>query len=454
MMTATQVRPRVSLTGWGATARSTSRVRGPLGLEQLQELVASRPPGGVLARGSGLSYGDAALNADGDVVSPVTSASVVLDAACATVSASASATFGAILAKVVPAGFVLPVLPGTRHVTVGGAIAADVHGKNHRRDGSISAWIERIELVDGTGQLRSITWTDDADALQATVGGMGLTGIIVSATLRLRRIETAGMHMVSMRAGSLCELLSRLESAPAQYSVAWVDATARGNSLGRGVVDYAEHATCGQLEAGPASRLACSAYGPGRSRRAPAPPVSLITPVSARAFNTAWYWRAPRGQEELVDLRTYFHRLDAIDGWNKAAGPDGIIQYQFVVPDRSEHLIEEVLDSVRRNGCAPFLGTLKRFGPATGGELSFPLPGWCLAIDMPASRPQTALLLQALDLRVADAGGRVYLAKDSRLGRDAFDAMYGPLDSWRAVRARLDPDGVFRSDLGRRVGLC
>ncbi len=310
--------------------------------------------------------------------------------------------------------------------------------------------------MDGTGELRWLSPAADPEGLRATIGGMGLTGIIVSATVRLQRIETPGIHVISLRAGSLCEVLSRLETAATQYSVAWVDATASGSSLGRGIVELAEHATACQLSAGPAGapgRIG-TGYQPGSSWYVPWPPVSIVTPLTARAFNTAWYRRAPHEQAGLVDLPGYFHRLDAIVGWNKVAGPGGIVRYQFAVPDNAEHLIEEVLDALRRSGCAPFLGTIKRLGPATGGELSFPRPGWCLAVDIPAARPQAAMVLDGLDLRIANAGGRVYLAKDARLGRQAFEAMYGPLESWRAARARLDPYGVFRSDLGRRVGLC
>ncbi len=450
-----QARQSVPLTGWGRTTHSRSTVAGPVGRDQLRKLIASRPDGGVLARGSGLSYGDAAQNGRGYVLCPVTESRIDLDAVRGTATATASTTFGQILTQIVPAGFILPVLPGTRHLTLAGAIAADVHGKNHRRDGSISAWIEQIELMDGTGELRSLSPVSDPVGLRATVGGMGLTGVIVSATLRLQRIETAGMHVISLRVGSLCEVLSRLETAWTQYSVAWVDATASGSSLGRGIVELAEHATASQAaEPSGTPGPTGTEYQPGRSWHAPWLPVSMVTPLTARAFNTAWYRRAPHERLGLVDLTTYFHRLDAVDGWNKVAGPDGIVQYQFAVPDKAEHLIEEVLDALGRGGCAPFLGTIKRFGPATGGELSFPLPGWCLAVDIPAGRPQSAVLLDGLDLRIADAGGRVYLAKDSRLGRHAFDAMYGPLECWRTARARLDPYGVFRSDLGRRVGLC
>jgi decaprenylphospho-beta-D-ribofuranose 2-oxidase len=453
MAMATQTGGGVSLRGWGGTTRSRARVAGPATIAELQELISAQPAGGVLARGSGLSYGDAAQNAGGLVLCPVTPPRVELDLVRQTVTASATATFGQILSQVVPAGFILPVLPGTRFLTAGGAVAADVHGKNHPRDGSLSAWIEQIELVDGAGELRRLTQETDPDGLAATTGGMGLTGVITSVTLRLQRVETSAMRVTSYREASLDGLLSRLGAATTQYAVAWVDATASGARLGRGIVDLADHATAAELSgAGPA--VAGLRYQPGPPRRPWLPPFSLVNPVTAAAFNTLWFRRARPERAGLADLATFFHRLDAVDGWNRAGGSDGIRQYQFVVPDRSVSVLEEVLDAVHRNRCAPFLGTLKRFGPRTGGELSFPSPGWCLAIDLPAGRPQTAVLLDALDLRIADAGGRIYLAKDSRLGRDAFDAMYGPLSGWRAARKRLDPAGLFRSDLGRRVGLC
>jgi decaprenylphospho-beta-D-ribofuranose 2-oxidase len=453
MAMTTQAVRGVSLGGWGGTTRSRARVAGPVTIAELQELIGAQPAGGVLARGSGLSYGDAAQNAGGLVLCPVIPPRVELDVATQTVTASATATFGQILSQVVPAGFVLPVLPGTRFLTAGGAVAADVHGKNHPRDGSLSAWIEQIELVDGTGELRCLSPESDPDGLAATAGGMGLTGVITSVTLRLQRMETATMRVTSCREDNLDGLLGRLRAAATQYAVAWVDATASGSRLGRGIVDLADHATPADLAgAGPAP--AGLGYRAAPPRRAWLPPFSLVNPVTAAAFNTFWFRRARPDRAGLADLATFFHRLDAVDGWNRAGGSDGIRQYQFVVPDRSVSVLEEVLDAVRRNRCAPFLGTLKRFGSRTGGELSFPAPGWCLAIDLPAGRPQTAVLLDALDLRIADAGGRIYLAKDSRLGRDAFDAMYGPLPGWRAARTRLDPAGVFRSDLGRRVGLC
>lgn len=434
------------LTGFGRTGGSRSMLMGPLAAERLQDLIASRPAGGLLARGTGLSYGDAAQNAGGVVLAPVTVSGIEIDREGQTVTATAATTFREILERVVPAGFILPVLPGTAGLTVGGAVAADVHGKNHPHDGSLSAWIEQVELIDGTGELRTLTRQSDPDALRATIGGMGLTGVILAATIRLMGVASDKMAVTSRRVGSLDELLSLLEVADTRYAVAWIDATASGRALGRGVVDLADHATgTGRTDLG---------YRAGPARRAPSLPVSLVMPATARAFNSMWFRRAPAEHARLCDLAAFFHRLDAVDGWNKAVGPDGLLQYQFVVPDKGERLIAEVLQAVQLNGCAPFLGTVKRFGQPSGGELSFCAPGWCLAIDMPAGRPRLKPLLQALDRQVADAGGRIYLAKDARLGRAAFGAMYGDLAGWRAARSRLDPHGVFQSDLGRRVGLC
>jgi len=438
------------LTGWGRTRPSRAVVHGPMGRSALQELVASAPPRGVLGRGAGRSYGDAAQNLDGHVVTPVTRPWVELDAAAATLRASASASFAEVLAEAVPRGLILPVLPGTRHLTMGGAVAADVHGKNQRTDGSIAAWIEEIELVDGSGGVRTLTPDGDPEAFHATVGGMGFTGIILAVKVRMMPVRSAMVQVTSRQLADLDGLLAALDDARDRYSVAWVDTTASGRSLGRGVVDTGDHL------AGPDPLREPDglAYRTRHARRVPAMPFCAVTPLSARCFNSLWFSRAPGDQITVTDLPTFFHRLDAVDGWNRAIGPRGLVQYQFVVPDGGEHVIVRALETVQRHRCAPFLGTLKRFGQASKGLLSFPMPGWSLAIDMPAGRPGLGAALASLDREISAAGGRVYLAKDARLSREAFDRMYGPHAAWRAARARLDPYGVFQSDLGRRLGLC
>ncbi len=183
-------------------------------------------------------------------------------------------------------------------------------------------------------------------------------------------------------------------------------------------------------------------------------PFCPFTPVTAHAFNRLWYRTAPRELSGLVPLHRYFHRLDAVSRWNRAMGPRGFLQYQFVVPLEADKIITEVLTTLRRHHAAPFLGTLKRFGPASGNYLSFPGPGWSLAVDFPAGNRDLRVVLDHLDRRVAELGGRIYLAKDARLRPDTFAAMYRPLGQWRAARERLDPRGVFCSDLGRRLDLC
>jgi decaprenylphospho-beta-D-ribofuranose 2-oxidase len=178
-----------------------------------------------------------------------------------------------------------------------------------------------------------------------------------------------------------------------------------------------------------------------------------VSPASARAFNDLWYRASPAGRTAVTGLGAYFHRLDALRDWNRLLGPRGFIQYQFVVPPDGVKTLAYVIEELQRQQAAAFLGTLKRFGPARGGYLSFPQPGWSLAVDLPAGRPGLRPLLDRLDRRVADVGGRVYLAKDVRLSPAALGAMYGDLDAWHAARAALDPRTVFRSDLGRRLGL-
>ena len=437
------------LTGWGRTSPSRAFVTAPRQVAQLQDIIAAQPARGLLARGAGRSYGDAAQNAGGYVLDPVTPSRIDVNQEAATVRVSASTTFTELLEWLVPHGLLPPVLPGTRHLTVGGAVAADVHGKNQHADGTISAWIDEIDLLDGEGKQRLLTPDSDPQAFRATVGGMGLTGVILGVTLRLLRISSTALQVTTRRLPDLDALLAAMTAATSRYAVAWIDPSGGGRSLGRGVLDTGDHLT----GPGPADTSGL-AYRPGRAPRAPALPFCPFTPVTARAFNGLWYRTAPGELSGLVPLHRYFHRLDAVSQWNRALGPRGFLQYQFVVPLDADKLITEVLTALRRHHAAPFLGTLKRFGPASGNYLSFPGPGWSLAVDFPAGNQGLQVVLDHLDRRVAELGGRIYLAKDARLRPDTFAAMYGQLGRWRAARDRLDPRGVFRSDLGRRLGLC
>ncbi|HEY2277889.1 MAG TPA: FAD-binding oxidoreductase [Streptosporangiaceae bacterium] len=435
------------LTGWGRTAPSRAVVAAPADLTQLQEIIAAQPARGLVARGAGRSYGDAAQNGGGYILHPVTSPHFELDVAAATVRASASTTFTALLEQLVPHGLLLPVLPGTRHLTVGGAVAADVHGKNQHGDGSISAWIDEIDLVDGDSKRRTLL--PGTDGFRATVGGMGLTGVILEVKFRLFRISSTALQVTTRRLPDLDSLLAAMDASSSRYSVAWIDTTASRRSFGRGVLDTGDHLA----QPGPADRDGL-AYRAGRPPLAPELPFCPFTPVTARAFNGLWYRAAARELTGTVSLARYFHRLDAVSQWNRALGPRGFLQYQFMVPQNADTIITEVLTALRRHRGAPFLGTLKRFGPSSENYLSFPGPGWSLAVDLPAGNRRLRTVLDHLDRRVADVGGRVYLAKDARLRPDTFANMYRQIEAWRTARQRLDPRGVFCSDLGRRLGLC
>jgi decaprenylphospho-beta-D-ribofuranose 2-oxidase len=353
---------------------------------------------------------------------------------------------------VVPQGWFVPVTPGTRHVTIGGAIAADVHGKNHHRDGAFCLHVPSLRLLT-PGGLRTIGPDREPDLFWSTAGGMGLTGIVVDATVRLRPIETSRILVDTDRTPDLDSVLALMADTDDRYhySVAWIDLVARGRSLGRSVLTRGEFA--------PADRLpACGdplAFNPRvRLVAPPIVPSSLLNTASIRAFNQAWYHHAPRQRrDELQTIGQFFHPLDSVAGWNRLYGRRGVLQWQPVVPFGAEKVLQGIVEDLSRSGCPSFLTVLKRFGPADRGPLSFPMPGWTLNVDIPAGGEELGPLLDDLDARVADAGGRVYLAKDSRMRPELVPVMYPRLDEWRAIQRAVDPEGVLCSDLARRLRL-
>jgi len=438
------------LSGWGRTAPSLARVRAPRDAAGAAAVLEQADGRGVLARGLGRSYGDAAQNAGGDVLDARGLAAVrAFDPERGELTAGAGASLADLARLVLPRGWALPVVPGTRHVTLGGAIAADIHGKNHHVDGSFSAWVSALTLLAPGGEPRTLRPGDDAFA--ATVGGMGLTGIVLDATVRLVRVESDRMRVDVDRAADLDDLLARAQADDHRYrySVAWIDCLSR-RPLGRGVLIRGNHATAAEV----AGKRPARAY---EARRAlPGPPaVRLVTPGTVRAFNELYFRAQPeRARDRLQPLDAFFHPLDGVRGWNRLYGPRGFVQYQFAVPPGAEEVVRAALERLSAARRPSFLAVLKRFGPGAGGPtLSFPVPGWTLAVDLPAGDPALAPLLDGLDALVAEARGRVYLAKDARLRPELLGAMYPELARWRAVRDALDPQGRMRSDLGRRLGL-
>ena len=410
---------------------------------------------GLLARGLGSSYGDAAQNAGGDVLS-MTSLTAVreLDLAGDRVTVEAGMALDALARLLVPMGRYLPVVPGTGRVTVGGAIASDIHGKNHHRDGSFGRHVHELELLSPAGELRRVSREEEREAFDATVGGMGLTGVILAATLSLLRIETSRMRVDRERARDIDDLMARMESGDAayRYSVAWIDCLAGGSRLGRSVLIRGDHA--GVTDVAEDGDRAALELPPARS--APAPPWAphgLLRPSTVRAFNELFFRRAPAQERgRLESLPEFFHPLDSVSGWNRLYGPRGLVQYQCVIPFGAEDSLRAILERLSSSGYPSFLAVFKRMGDGDG-LLSFPIRGWTLTLDMPAGGDALPTLLDSLDSLVADAGGRVYFAKDSRLRPELVAAMYPSLERWRQERARLDPDGRMRSDLARRLGL-
>lgn len=451
------------LSGWGRTAPSACRLVEAPGaglVEHLESLLAGAGDG-LLARGLGRSYGDAAQCAGGTVVD-LTGADAILevDAASRRVRAQAGVSLEGLLLSLLPLGLFPPVTPGTRWVTVGGAIASDVHGKNHHKEGSFGSWVSALTLVSPATGARRIGpdgRDEDRNLFWATVGGMGLTGIVADAEVSMLAVETSRIRVDTERASDLEQLMARMTATDHRYrySVAWVDASARGRHLGRSVLSQGDHATVDELAPRERSPERALAFRPAATV-APPPwvPSGLLNGATARAFNGAWYRHAPRQETgRLVPLEHFFYPLDRVRDWNRLYGHLGFVQYQLVVPFGAEDQLRWALERLAGSGLPPLLAVLKRFGDPDPGPLSFPVPGWTLALDLPAGRPGLGELLDELDEVVVGAGGRVYLAKDARLRPELVETMYPRLSEWRAVRGRADPDGVLRSDLGRRLGL-
>lgn len=447
---------RRPLTGWGRTAPAVAEVVAVRSPDDVVALLSSAAPRrGILPRGLGRSYGDAAQNSGG-LVLDMTGLDRVLavDAEQAVVHVEAGASIDRLTRVLLPLGLWLPVVPGTRQVTVGGAIAADVHGKNHHVAGSFGAHVLGLDLVTPDGRLRTLTPDGpESELFWATVGGMGLTGVVVRATLACLRAETAYAVVETERCRDLDHLLERLTEGddPAlPYSVAWFDAMARGSRLGRAVLTRGRLAVRDDLP-GRLARRPVRLPAEDRGPSVPPLPAGLVTPATARAFNELWFRKAPaRPATDVQDLGSFFQPLDGVRDWNRVYGPRGFCQYQFVVPFAQVDAFRRAVGLIAASGHPSCLNVLKRMGPAGRGLLSFPAPGWTLAVDLPV-RPGLERLLGDLDELVLAAGGRVYLAKDSRMPSGHLERMYPHLPRFRAVRAAVDPDGILVSDLSRRL---
>lgn len=430
------------LHGWGRYPVAEARVLAPAGAGETARLLAAHAGEPLIARGLGRSYGDSAL---APLVIDNTRRHLLLefDAASGVLRCEAGATLADLLDVLLPRGWFLPVTPGTKFVTVGGALASDVHGKNHHRDGCFSAHVLGFDLLLADGRVARCSRHERPELFRATCGGMGLTGIVLTVTLAMRRVASAWIDQTTLRAGSLAEALELFEQhRAASYSVAWIDCASGGARLGRSLLMLGEHAADGGL-----------APLPRRARAVPLDlPPRLLNRHTVGAFNACYYHR-PRAARARVHYEPYFYPLDGLLHWNRLYGKPGFVQYQFVLPRAAgPAALHAILARIAASGRGSFLAVLKAFGPANDNHLSFPLEGYTLALDFKLESGLFALL-DELDAMVLAAGGRHYLAKDARMSAATFRQGYPRHAAFQQVRREHGALAAFASCQSRRLGL-
>lgn len=430
---------------WGRLSGGMTPAVTPESEHEARQIFLSEPGRTLIPFGAGRSYGDQALNSSGGTILTRSLNRILsFNAETGEIVCEAGVTLHEVLEKFLPQGFLPPVSPGTGFVTVGGCVANDVHGKNHELMGSFGRHIEWFDLLLPSGEVRRVQAGHDA-LFRATVGGMGLTGLILRVCFNLMQIPSNAVVRTEQRMSGLDAFLERLEEIrrEATYSVGWIDAMATGPALGRGILETAEPS-----DESLASRSPTLVTLPWNM------PACVLNPSSIRVFNNLYYQRIPaRGRRTRVGLERFLYPLDTIANWNRLYGRQGFFQFQCVFPDATASKgIRRVLEAVTAQHAASFLGVLKTLGGTGPGMLSFPMRGYTLALDFP-NRPGVRELLCRLEAITLDYGGRVYLAKDAALSPLGFRRMYPQWREFRRVLEEIDPDGILASDMARRLRL-
>ncbi len=434
---------RADLLSWGRIGRAPQKVACPRFTDEIPHLLRHRPAGPVLAVGQCRSYGDSIRNGSGAVIQTTRlDRFLEFDPSTGVLVAEAGCTLNDILFRLAPEGWFVPVTPGTRFVTLAGAIANDVHGKNHHRQGTFGRHVRRIGLVRSDGDLREISLTSDPELFKATIGGIGLTGVIVWAEIQLQRISSTDLDVEIIPFSELDAFwtLAANSVETHEHTVAWIDCTKCGQGLGRGIFSRANWCSDGPLS----PHAARSRLGVPAETRLP-----LLNRLTMSAFNESYYrLQARKAGRHRQHYSQVFHPLDGISGWNRMYGKAGFWQYQCVLPPATMRAATAaLLDTVSTSKAASFLSVLKTFGALRSpGLLSFPMDGATLALDFPNRGAETLALLSRLDTIVHDAGGRLYAAKDGRMPRAMWTAGYDQLETFAAL---IDP--AFSSDFWRRV---
>jgi decaprenylphospho-beta-D-ribofuranose 2-oxidase len=439
----------MTLTGWGRTSRAEVAACRPERAPAAIRTLGTRYENGILAYGRGRSYGDAPLNGGGNaLLTERLNRMVSFDPSDGTLVCEAGVTFDDLLDAFLARGFLPPTSPGTAFATVGGAVANDIHGKNHDRAGSFGDHVLWLDLILPSGELVRVSPYERPDLFDATIGGIGLTGVILNVCFRLRKVASGAVVVREKRMPDLDAFMAGLAEAreKAGYSVGWIDGMARGGELGRGILETAETAEAGAVAV------------PDGAKKARAVPVDLpgfvLNPLSINLFNRAYYSRVPaEGRTRTLPVRQFFYPLDAIHHWNRIYGKRGFYQFQSVIPDAGAAVgMRRMLEAISDARAGSFLAVLKTLGGEGRGHLSFPMRGYTLALDFPR-RDGVEELLARLAAISLNHGGRVYLAKDAVLDAESFARMYPKLGEFRDVLDSIDPERRMQSDMARRLNI-
>lgn len=440
----------MKLSGWGLFPKQDARLTAPRDEAALRDLIGE---GHAIARGNGRAYGDSAISKTNTIHTRRFAHMISFDAETGVLVAECGVLAADIISAFLPRGWFLPVTPGTKFVTLGGMIAADVHGKNHHVDGSFSNFVDWIEVMDPEGAVTRCSAIDEADLFGWTVGGMGLTGVILRAAIRLTPVESGWIRQQLKPTANLDETMDVFEGAQeATYSVAWIDCLSKGAAQGRSLVMLGEHARLEDLPKPRRKRPFETKYK--RKLSVPfSPPAFCMNGLTVRAFNALYYWNGTRNAGEgLIDWDTYFYPLDAILNWNRIYGRRGFAQFQCVIPlEASRSGMAALLAAISDAGAGSFLAVLKRMGPQNS-RFSFPMEGYTLALDFPVNA-RTLKLMDQLDAITLEHRGRFYLAKDARMSANTLRRSDPRVDAFLKMRKDNNRQRAFTSAQSERLEL-
>ena len=436
------------LSGWGNFPIQNVKLQQPANQKAMLEKLLSSKNETFIPRGLGRSYGDTALNENGNVILQTNfNYFLEFNQADGVVTVEAGVSLKEILDVSIPRGFFLPVTPGTKFVTIGGALANDVHGKNHHVDGTIAEHVLSFQLATGTGEILRCSRIENSEVFWATIGGIGLTGIILDVTLRLLPIVSRYIEADFTKVENLDAAFEEFskDDEGYQYSVAWIDCLATGKNLGKSVLIRGNHSIVPtSLDLKSNLKLAIPFNLPSFT----------LNRYTVKAFNELYYAKHSNKTKTLVDFDSFFYPLDSISHWNRLYGKKGFLQYQVAFPmDTSRDGLIEVLTKLSDTGAASFLAVLKKFGKQNDSYLSFPFEGYTLALDIPAGNSRVLQTVKELEEIALKYGGRIYTAKDAVADAETFATMYPRLSEFKEVQRNLDPFGIFSSSMGRRLGI-